>query len=48
MAESADAADLKSAARKGVGVRIPLPGPYFELRILLDSSSINQASVALR
>ena len=27
MAKSADAADLKSAARKGVGVQVPLRAP---------------------
>ena len=29
MAKSADAADLKSAARKGVGVQVPLRAPSF-------------------
>ncbi len=31
MAKSADAADLKSATRKGVGVQVPLRAPDWKL-----------------
>lgn len=43
MAKSADAADLKSAARKGVGVQVPLRAPMY----LTDQELVRSPKIAV-